>query len=119
MTELLDRSLPEFETRLRGLQKSFDLPQPPAPTSADRSSSAALRAWFINVQGTPLPEAELRQRYETAGDGSIGKTTYTPGVGAAIQQNRNLTSASLYLRSMQARIRSRPGQSKIRLHVQV
>jgi non-heme chloroperoxidase len=57
--------------------------RPAAPGPKDLASFSALRAYWKRL-GIPLPEADLRERFEANRDGSVGKPLITPGVGAAI-----------------------------------
>jgi len=48
------------------------LPPAPAPEAQDLVSVAALRAFRMKIEGTALPEAHLRARYNVNADGTVG-----------------------------------------------
>jgi non-heme chloroperoxidase len=88
--ELLQNDLPGFERDLRELQKNLQstaptqLPASFAPTAADRATFTAFRSWQSRVQGVTMPEAELRQVFESTPEGHVGKQHPSPVVPQAI-----------------------------------
>jgi non-heme chloroperoxidase len=54
-------------------------PQPSPPGPIDLASFSALQRYFDHVNGFQFPEAELRQQWESAADGRIGKQRNFPG----------------------------------------
>ena len=88
--ELLQSDLPGFERDLRELQKNLQsappspMPASLAPTAADLASFAAFRSWQSRVQGVTMPEAELRQVFESTPEGHVGKQHPSPLVPQAI-----------------------------------
>jgi non-heme chloroperoxidase len=83
---LLDEDLPRFEKDLRGLQEDIAaIPPGPAPTAADRATVAAYSSWIDRIEGVHIPEAEIRQMFDVAPDGSVGKGRNAP-VGAALRE---------------------------------
>lgn len=92
--ELLEKTLPEFQTELEQLQKIQELAPPPpvappAPSPADLASFATLRSWYTRMQGYTPPEAELRQCCE-AGSAPGGERrtprSVSQAIGAAVQK---------------------------------
>jgi pimeloyl-ACP methyl ester carboxylesterase len=59
-------------------------PPVPAPSAADRASFAAYQAWSKRIAGNNRPEAELRQQFDAASDGSVGESRTPPRVPQAI-----------------------------------
>jgi non-heme chloroperoxidase len=58
---------------------------PPAqPAPEDRRSVAAYQAWMRKTRGIALPESELRQIFEVAADGSVGRSRNQSWVSDAI-----------------------------------
>lgn len=51
----------------------------PTPSAADLESFAALQEWDERIDGFRTPEAELRQTWESDGDGPTGKLRKFPG----------------------------------------
>lgn len=73
----------------KGLAKDFEelqkkTPHPPAPGAADRASIGAYQAYFRRHYGFVFPEAELREEFVVAPDGSLGKSRILPRVTQAI-----------------------------------
>jgi len=58
-------------------------PQPPPPGPADLADFAALQKYFERVDGFQLPEAELRQLWESDAAGKVVRPRNPPG-GAAL-----------------------------------
>ena len=58
-------------------------PQPPPPGPEDLSDFAALQKYYERVDGFQLPEAELRQIWESDADGKVVRQRNPPG-GAAL-----------------------------------
>jgi pimeloyl-ACP methyl ester carboxylesterase len=58
-------------------------PQPPPLTPADFSSFAALGKYYEGVNGVSIPEAELRQQWESDANGKVLRQRDLPG-GAAL-----------------------------------
>lgn len=54
-------------------------PRPPTPAPDDLASFSALTKWMERMNGFPLPEAELRQIYDSTSDGRVGKRRVPPG----------------------------------------
>lgn len=54
-------------------------PRPPTPGPDDLASFSALSKWAARVQGFSLPEAELRQIYDSTPEGGVGKRRVPPG----------------------------------------
>ena len=54
-------------------------PQPPPPGAADLASFSALQKYYERVNGFRFPEAELRQQWEAAPGGGVGKPRDVPG----------------------------------------
>jgi pimeloyl-ACP methyl ester carboxylesterase len=54
-------------------------PQPPPPEDADLASFAALQKYYVRVNGFGFPESELRQQWQSAPDGRVGKHRSFPG----------------------------------------
>ena len=54
-------------------------PRPPTPGPDDLASFSALAKWTTRMNGFPLPEAELRQIYDSTPDGGVGKRRVPPG----------------------------------------
>jgi non-heme chloroperoxidase len=54
-------------------------PQPPPPSGPDLASFSALQKYYERVNGFRFPEAELRQQWESAPDGGVGKERDFPG----------------------------------------
>jgi len=54
-------------------------PRPPGPGPDDLASFSALAKWAARVQGFALPEAELRQIYDSTPDGAVGKRRVPAG----------------------------------------
>jgi non-heme chloroperoxidase len=89
VSDLLQKDLPGFERDLRELQTNLQsaptqMPQSLAPTPADRASFLAFRSWQSRVQGVAMPEAELRQVFESTADGHVGKQHPSSSVPQAI-----------------------------------
>jgi non-heme chloroperoxidase len=88
--ELLQSDMPGFERDLREMQKNLEsaaptqMPASLAPTPADRATFAAFRSWQSRVQGVTMPEAELRQVFESTPDGQVGKQHPSSAVPQAI-----------------------------------
>jgi non-heme chloroperoxidase len=61
-----------------------DTPSRPGPSAADRASVAAYQAWFKRSSGFDQPEAELRQEFVVAPDGSVGESRTPPRVPQAV-----------------------------------
>jgi non-heme chloroperoxidase len=57
-------------------------PQPPPPGPADLASFAALQKYFERVDGYQLPEAELRQQWESDAAGKVVRPWNPPGAAA-------------------------------------
>jgi len=89
--DLLQKDLPGFERDLRELQKNLQsgapthIPASVAPTAADRASFAAFRSWQSRVQGVTMPEAALRQVFESTADGHVGKQHPSSALAQAIR----------------------------------
>jgi pimeloyl-ACP methyl ester carboxylesterase len=54
-------------------------PRPPAAEAADLESFSAFGKWFVRNNGFAIPEAELRQNWDLAPDGHVGKRRMPPG----------------------------------------
>ncbi len=48
-------------------------PQPPSPGESDLASFRALQEYYLRVLGFTYPEGELRQRWDSNPDGTVGK----------------------------------------------
>ena len=48
-------------------------PQPPPPGESDFASFHALQQYYVRVRGLTFPEGELRQQWESAAEGRVGK----------------------------------------------
>ena len=67
-------------------------PRPPAPGRDDLASFSALAKWGARMNGFALPEAELRQIYDSTPDGGVGKRRVPPGAaGLAIGMKKFAT----------------------------
>src|SRR5579871_386427 len=54
-------------------------PQTPEPGESDLASFAALQKWQCKMDGFQMPESELRQLWESAPNGRVGKQREFPG----------------------------------------
>jgi non-heme chloroperoxidase len=82
--ELVDKDLPQFEKDLRGLEEDLaTIPQAPPPTAADRASASAYASRIERTEGIRIPEAEIRQMFNLAPDGSVGRAR-NPSAGTAL-----------------------------------
>jgi len=66
-------------------------PPPPAPKTADLASFNALQKYYERIEGIRLPEAELRQEWETTTDGQVGKRRSFPGSPALMMGTKKHT----------------------------
>jgi pimeloyl-ACP methyl ester carboxylesterase len=57
---------------------------PPQATATDRKSFREFQAWYRQVYGIGLPEAELRNGYEITDEGGVGKLRQAEGAWGAI-----------------------------------
>jgi len=73
----LGMSMAEFQQIMRQ-------PRTPPPTPADLASFGALRSYFERTHGARLPEAELRQEWDTTAEGRVGARRTFPGSGDLI-----------------------------------
>lgn len=64
-------TMEEFQ-RIRG-------PRPPTPAESDRASFSALQKWDAEAYGFRIPEAELRQTWDSTSDGRPAKARDFPG----------------------------------------
>lgn len=81
--ELLQTSLPGFESDTKSLQEEIDeFPPDPKPTASDLESFEKLRLWQERVYGAAVPEAELRQIFESTPAGHLGG--YKPDKALAV-----------------------------------
>jgi len=60
-------------------QKIVHQPETPPPGPADLASFSALEAYYEQMHGVRLPEAELRQQWDTAPVGRVGAHRTFPG----------------------------------------
>jgi pimeloyl-ACP methyl ester carboxylesterase len=78
---------------LEELQKSANpQPPPPQPNEADRASFKGVQAWFTRIQGITPPEAEVRQGWDSAPDGRVGKRRNAPMMASIIQGMKKYTT---------------------------
>lgn len=54
-------------------KKANPKPPPPQPNESDLASFSSLQAWFTRINGVTLPEAELRQGWDSISEGRVGK----------------------------------------------
>jgi len=66
-------------------------PQPPPPGESDLASFKALQQYYLRVLGFTYPEAELRQQWETASDGRLGKQRDFPGYATLMAGMKKFT----------------------------
>lgn len=59
--------------------KQVHPPHPPTPGPDDMASFSALAKWFSRTLGMSLPESEVRQLFDSAPDGRVGKRRFPPG----------------------------------------
>lgn len=74
--ELLERDLPQFQRtlqRTKNILSSGPPPMMPQPSSSDRDSFAAYRAWHARTLGFAVPESELRQQFSATATGGVGE----------------------------------------------
>jgi pimeloyl-ACP methyl ester carboxylesterase len=85
-------------TTIAELQKAIT-PQIPPQNESDRATFTALQAWYTRVAGFTLPEAELRQTFDAAPDGSVGaprvQPSYADTILAGMQKYTDIRAPAL------------------------
>lgn len=81
------------------LMNTIAAQQIPVPAKSDRANFKALQAWYVPTLGITVPEAELRQTFNAAPDGSVGAPRTPPGyldtILAGIQKYTDLRAPVL------------------------
>jgi pimeloyl-ACP methyl ester carboxylesterase len=70
-------------------------PRPPAPGPEDLASFAAYAKWSARINGFSIPEAELRQLWETTPEGGMGKRRPPPAGFRAASLMKKYTTIPL------------------------
>jgi pimeloyl-ACP methyl ester carboxylesterase len=83
--ELLRSDLPRFQSVLRTMLQDIEAsaqypPERIVPGEADRASFSAYRQWQSNTIGVAMPEADLRQSFDSTPEGGVGKPRNQPAV---------------------------------------
>jgi non-heme chloroperoxidase len=83
--DLLLQYMPQVETDLRFDLQLVPSPKRPSPTPDDLASFSSFRLWVKRTRGINMPEAEIRQAFQSRPDGGVGELSGQSNVSSLIQ----------------------------------
>jgi pimeloyl-ACP methyl ester carboxylesterase len=85
LQELLQEHLPQVERQLQLDLQYVPGPERPAPGAGDLASFTAFRSWVKRTRGINMPEAEIRQAFQSRPDGGVGELRVQSSISSSIQ----------------------------------